>query len=127
MSITSIHFRSMISEAVFHEFSGEGSVGKKLFSVRTHRKLLGTLKQESVDHTRLPALPSSWQLLVEEKSSYRILHWIPASKFLAFSGVFLRDPAQTSRPKIYQKKYRVVFDIKVSATRLKLRQEKSFL
>ena len=27
------------------------------------------------------------------------LHWISASKFLAFSDVFLRDPAQTSRPK----------------------------
>ena len=56
-----------------------------------------------------------------------ILHWISASKFLVSSGVFLRDLAQSSRPKRYQKKYLVVFDIKISATRLKLRQEKSFL
>ena len=112
---------------VFHEFSGGRSVGMKLFSVRTHRKLLGTLKLKSVDRTRLPTLPSSWQLRAEEKSSHRILHWIPASKFLAFSSIFLQDPAQTCRPKVYQKKHRVVFDIKVSVTRLKLRQEKIFL
>ena len=103
------------------------SVGKKLCSVRNHRKFLGTLKRESGDHTPLPASPSSWQLWAEEKSSHGTLHWIPASKFLAFSGVLFRDPARTSRPKIYHKKYRVVFDIEVSATRLKLHQEKSFL
>ena len=55
-----------------------------------------------------------------------ILHWIPAFRFLAFSSIFLRDPAQTFAPKIYQKKYRIIFDIKVSVIWLKLRQEKSF-
>ena len=49
----------------------ERSVGK-LFSVRTYRKLLGTLKRESIDRTRLLALPSFWQLRAEEKSSHRI-------------------------------------------------------
>ena len=125
MSITSVHRRSMIFEAIFREFSRVRFVTKKLFSVGTHRKLLGTLKRESVDRTGLSVSASSWQLLEEETSSYRTRQWIPASKFLALSDVFLRDPAQTSRPR-YIRKYRVAFDIKVSATRLKLRQEKSF-
>ena len=103
MSITSVHCRSMISEAIFHEFSRERFVTKKLFSVRTHRKLLGISKRESVDRTGLPVSPSSWQLREEETSSHRTLQWISASKFLAFSGVFLRDPAQASRPRYVRK------------------------
>ena len=40
---------------------------------------------------------------------------------------FSPGSGQTSRTRIYQKKYRVGFDITVAATRQKLHQEKSFL
>ena len=111
---------------VFHGFS-EGKIRRKetVFG-QNSPELLRTLKRESIDRTRLLARPSSWQLPAKKKSSHRIFYWILASKFLAFSSIFLRDPAQTSQPKIYQKKHRVIFDIKVSATRLILLQEKLF-